>query len=118
MFGVLVSCELEESYMAPDINKGIISLGVSKTELDIWNAWEAPGRPVFNRKLGRDPKFEDFRLALKFVVVFAVVDGRETGDVYLPTVVILADALGEEVAGPRDIKNLVSGLDFGSFFVP
>ena len=74
MLSVLISCELEESYVAAEIREDIIRLGVPETELEIWNTWEAPDRPIFSRELGRDPKLEDFRLALKLVVIFTVVD--------------------------------------------
>lgn len=93
VLSVLVSCKLKESNVATEISKGVVCLSISKTELEIWDAREAPGGPIFGRKLGGDPKLEDFRLAFKLVMVIAVDDG-EARDVYLPTIVILTDGVG------------------------
>lgn len=104
--------------MATEVRKGVISLGVSETELEFWNTRETPGRPTLSGKLRRDPKLEDFRLTVELVIVFAVVDGREARNVYFPTVVVLADALGEKVSDPRNLEELVGGLNLGFLFVP
>jgi hypothetical protein len=118
VFGVLVPCELEEPCVATEIGERVIRLGVSETELEIWNTRETPGEPVFCWELGRDPKLKDFGLALKFVVVSIVTDGREAGDIYLPAIVVLTDTLGKKVTGLGDLKNLVSSLDSGLLRVP
>ena len=119
MLGILISCELEESNVAAEVGEGVIGLSVPETELEIRNTWEAPGEPVFRRELGRDPKLESFRLALKLVVVFTVVGGEcEAGDVHLPAIVVLADAFGQKVTGLCGLENLVGGLDLGFLLVP
>ena len=118
MLGVLISCKLEESYVAAEIIEGVIGLGVSETKLEIWDTWKAPGGPVSGRELRRHPKLEDFRLALKLVTVFALVSEQETRDVHLATIIVLTNALGEKVAGLRNLENLVRGLGFGLLLVP
>jgi hypothetical protein len=104
--------------VAAEISEGIVGLSVSETKLEIWNTREAPGRLLPGGELGGDPKLENFRLVLKLVVVFDVVNGRQAGDVYLPTIVILTDGLSEKVTGLRDLKNFIGGLDLGSLLVP
>ena len=84
--------------MMTEIGEGVIGLGISETEFKIQNTWEAPGGLILCRELGGDPKFEYFRLALKLVAVFALVDGREPRNVHLPAIVVLMDTLGEKVA--------------------
>ena len=110
MLSVLVSCKLEESYMAAKVSKGVVCLGVSETEFEAWDTWEAPGGPMFGRELGRDPELEDFRLALQLVIVFTAVGGCEARDVYLAAIVVLTDALGKKVTGLLDLENLVGRL--------
>jgi hypothetical protein len=85
---------LEEPNVAADIGEGVLGLGVSEAELKIRNTRKAPRDLVFGRELGRDPKLENFRLAFKLVIVLTVVGKRETGDVYLPAIIVLTDALG------------------------
>lgn len=104
--------------MATEINEGVVGLGIPEAELEIRNTREAPGGPAFVRKLGRDPKLENLRLALELVVILAAVGGRKARDVYLPTIIVLSDSLGEKVSGPRDFENLISCFDFGSVLVP
>ena len=118
MLSVLVPSELEESNVATEIGQGVIGLGVPETELEIWYTWEAPGGPGFSGELGRDPKLEDLGLVLEFVTVFIVVDGCEARDVNLSAIVVLANALGEEVASLLDLKNLIGRLDLGLLLVP
>ena len=112
MFGVLVACKLEESYMAAQFRESVICLSVPELELEIGDFWEAPRRTAFGRELGGNPEFENLGLALELVAVFTVIDRCETGDIDLETVVILADALGEKVADLRNLKNLVGFLEF------
>jgi hypothetical protein len=109
---------LEEAYVAAEVGEGIVGLGISETELEIWNTWKAPDVLFCSGELGRDPKLENFRLVLELITVFAVVDRREARDVHLPTIVVLTDALGEKVASLRDLKNLVGGLGLGLLLVP
>ena len=104
--------------MTMEIGEGVIGLGVSEAEFEIRNTWEAPGGSILCRELGGDPEFEYFRLALKLVAVFALVDGREPGNVHLPAIVILTDTLGEKVASLCDLENLISRLDLGPLLVP
>ena len=52
VLSVLVSCKLKESNVAMEISKGVVCLSISKTELEIWDAREAPGGLIFGRKLG------------------------------------------------------------------
>lgn len=117
MFGILVARKLEESYMAAKFRECVIRLGISEPELEFRDFWEAPDITAFGGKLGGYPKLENLGLAFKFAAILAVVDGCETRDVYLATVVVLTDALGEKVAGLRDLKNLVGRLEFGPLFV-
>jgi len=104
--------------MVTEVNEGVIGLGVSEMELEIRNTGETPGRLVFCEELGRDKKLENLGLALKSVVVFTLVNGRKTRDVYLPAIIVLTDALGEKATSSCDLKNLVGGLDLGSLLVP
>ena len=104
--------------MATEINEGVVGLGISKSELKIRDTREAPGGPAFVRELGRDPKLENLRLAIEFVVILAAVSGRKTRDVHLPTIVVLSNSLGEEVSRPRNFENLIGCLNFGSVLVP
>ena len=104
--------------MAMKIGKGVIGLGISEAKLKIWDTWETPGRPIFCRELGRDPKFEGLRLADKLVIVFTMVDEREARDVYPPAIVVLADALDKKVLGLGDLKNLVGSLGLDLLLVP
>lgn len=118
MLSVLVSCKLEQPYVATEIGEYVISLSVSKADLEIWDTRETPGGPVLGRELGGDPKLENFGLALKLVTIFAMIDGCEARDVYLPAIIVLTNVLGEESTSLCDIKNLVGGLDLGSLLVP
>ena len=118
MLGILGSCELEEPYVAAEISEGVVSLGIAETEFEIRNPRKAPGGSVFSRELGGDPKLENFRLTLKLVVAFGVVDEREARDVDLPAIVVLANALGKKVTSLRDLEKLIGGLDLGFLLVP
>ena len=104
--------------MAAKLGKDVIRLGMPELELEIWDLREAPVISAFSGELGRKPKLEGFRLTLELVTVVAAVDGCETGDVYVAAIVVLADALGEKVAGLCDLENLVRSLDLGPLRVP
>ena len=117
MLGILVPGELEELYVATEVSKRVVGLGVSETELELRNTREAPGGPTLSRKLRRDPELKDFRLTVELVIVFTVVNGCKARNVYFLTVVVLADALGEKVLDPHNLEDLVGSLNLGFFLV-
>ena len=102
--------------MTTKFSKSVIRLGVPELELEIWDFWDAPARAAFSGELGGNPKLKNLRLALEFATVFTV-NGCETRDVNLATIVVLMDALGEKVAGLHDLKNLAGHLDLGPLLV-
>ena len=103
--------------MAAEFGEGVVCLGVPEPEFENWNFWETPGRSAFGGELGGNPQLENLGLALKLAAILAVVDGCEPRNVYLATLVVLTDALGEMVAGLRDLKNLVGRFEFSPLFV-
>ena len=117
MLGILVPGELEEMYVATEVSKRVVGLGVSETELKLWNTGEAPGGPTLSRKLRRDPELKNFRLTVELVIVFTVVDGRKARNVYFPRVVVLVDALGEKISDPHNLEDLVGSLNLGFLLV-
>ena len=80
--------------MASKLRKSVVGLGISEPKLEIRDSREAPDRAAFRGELGRNPKLEDFRLTLEFATFLVLADGCEAGDVYLATIIVLADALG------------------------
>ena len=118
MLRVLVSCKLEESDVATEIGEGVVGLGIPETKLEIWDAREAPSRAIFCRKLGRDKELEKFRLALKFVTVFVVIDEREARDIHPPAIVVLTNALRKKDPGLGNLGSLARGLELGLLLVP
>lgn len=84
MLCVLISCELKEFDVTTKICEGVIGLGVSEAEFQIWNSWKAPGGTVFTWELRGQPKFENLRLIFKSLVIFIIIGRRKAGYVYAP----------------------------------
>ena len=118
MLSILVSCELEETYVATEIGEHVVSLGISEADFEFWDTGKTPSRPVFGRELGRDPKLENLGLTFELVIIFAVVDGRKARDVHLPAIIVLTDVLGQKGTSLDDVENLVGGLNLDSLLVP
>ena len=112
MFGILISRKLEKPYVASEFSKGVVCLSMVESEFKFWDFWEAPCEAAFGRELGRNPKLENLRLALKLVSFFAVSDRCKTGNVHLAALMILTDGLIDGIAKLRDLENLVGHLDF------
>lgn len=92
-------------------------MGVPEPEFEIWDSCKAPDGTAFGGELGGNPELENLRLALELAAILAVVNSREARDIDLATIIVLTDALGEEVADLRDLEKLVSRLEFGPLFV-
>ena len=117
MFGILISRKLEKLYVASEFSEGVVRLSMAESKFKFWDFWEAPCEAAFGRELGRNPKLENLRLALKLVSVFAVGDGCKTGNVHLAALMILTDGLSEGIVKLCDLENLVGRLDFGPLLV-